>query len=194
MRTVVDDLGGLGAHDLKGQRVPIIRRWSPPEVCAADELARSKGVGLVRLLGTNTYLVLRSERNDLLLCEGGLEECVKFMLGYPARTRRMAQLSDFAAMVRELRVLVPPTWKVKVRRLKLPEGHHGDCALIAKPTATPYFAIRVERHLDEQAQVFVLLHEWAHALSWGSESHRIDEHGPEWGLAMSRVWQAVIES
>ena len=75
----------------------------------------------------------------------------------------------------------------------MPEGAHGDCALVAKDGETPRFRIRVDRAIAEEAQVYVLLHEWAHALSWGSESHRIRHHGPEWGIAMSRIWQALVE-
>tara|TARA_R110002012_G_scaffold316160_1_gene530796 strand:+ start:409 stop:633 length:225 start_codon:yes stop_codon:yes gene_type:complete len=70
---------------------------------------------------------------------------------------------------------------------------HGDCSLIKESKAGPHFIIRVNKELDEVAQVLVLIHEWAHALSWGSESHRIRNHGPEWGIAMSRVWQALNE-
>jgi len=101
--------------------------------------------------------------------------------------------SGFIKIARELRVLVPPVWPVRVRRCKMPEGVHGDCALVVKKPSEPHYVIRVAKDLDEQAQVYVLMHEWAHALSWGSESHRIRNHGPEWGIAMSRIWQALVE-
>jgi predicted SprT family Zn-dependent metalloprotease len=74
----------------------------------------------------------------------------------------------------------------------MPEDAYGDCTLVASGTA-PQFRIRIDRALPEEAQVYVLFHEWAHALSWGSESHRIRAHGAEWGIAMSRIWQALVE-
>jgi len=100
---------------------------------------------------------------------------------------------DFRKSARDLRVLAPPVWAVSVRRCKMPAGDHGDCSLVSKDGGQPHFRIRVAKALPEEAQVYVLLHEWAHALSWGSESHRIRAHGPEWGIAMSRIWQALVE-
>ena len=96
-------------------------------------------------------------------------------------------------MARELRVLPPPVWSVRVRRVKLPDGTHGDCSLCPPKGGGPHYSIRVSSGLSAEAQVYVLLHEWAHALSWGSESHRIRAHGAEWGIAMSRIWQALLE-
>jgi hypothetical protein len=101
---------------------------------------------------------------------------------------------DFRTMARELRVLTPPVWPVRVRRMELPEDSQGDCALLTPKGKPPYYIIRVSAALSEEAQVHVLLHEWAHALSWGSDSHRVGNHGPEWGIAMSRIWQAVLEN
>jgi len=98
---------------------------------------------------------------------------------------------DFLGTIRQLRVLVPPVWSVKVRRVRLAD--FGDCSLVVKVGQAPYYSIRVNRELRDDAQIFVLLHEWAHALSWGTESHRVRAHGPEWGIAMSRIWQALME-
>jgi len=98
----------------------------------------------------------------------------------------------FRKTVNELRVLVPPVWAVSVRRVKMPND--GDCELVHKEGKTPYFVIRVNKELPDEAKMYVLLHEWAHALSWGSESHRIQAHGPEWGIAMSRIWQQLLEN
>tara|TARA_Y100000310_G_C20679061_1_gene814810 strand:+ start:1501 stop:1839 length:339 start_codon:yes stop_codon:yes gene_type:complete len=102
---------------------------------------------------------------------------------------------EFRSIARELRILIAPTWPVRVRRVKLPESVHGDCSLCMPTwkTPSPYFHIRVSAALSRDAQIYVLIHEWAHALSWGSESHRLPNHGPEWGIALSRIWQALLE-
>jgi hypothetical protein len=97
------------------------------------------------------------------------------------------------AWARHLRVLAPPVWPVRVRCLRLPEDTEGDCLLCVPKGKSPYYAIRVNSRLSPDTQVYVLLHEWAHALSWGSDSHRIRAHGAEWGIAMSRIWQALLE-
>lgn len=118
-------------------------------------------------------------------------------LVYRLETDQLTNASEhtggFTKTARDLRVLAPPVWAVSVRRCKMPSGTHGDCTMLAKEGEAPRFIIRVDRKLDEETQVYVLLHEWAHALSWGSESHRIRNHGAEWGIAMSRIWQALVE-
>jgi hypothetical protein len=72
----------------------------------------------------------------------------------------------------------------------------GDCCVVRGK-----FQIRVSRELNESEAVDVLLHEWAHALSWeacvgkAAKSRSISDyeferlaHGPKWGLAFSRVY------
>jgi len=100
--------------------------------------------------------------------------------------------STFRDTVRHLRVLVPPVWPVSVRRAKLGDDVHGYCSLSTQGKS-PRYLIRVSAELSDETQVYVLIHEWAHALSWASDSHRIRHHAPEWGLAMSRIWQALKE-
>ena len=70
---------------------------------------------------------------------------------------------------------------------------NGDCAFIRSKGKDPYFLIRIDRTLDDTGVLHVLCHEWAHALSWNCESHLISHHGPEWGIAMARVWQSLLE-
>ena len=99
--------------------------------------------------------------------------------------------STFRDASKALRVLVPLVWPVSIRRVSMPDW--GDCTFVKESKKGPMFIIRVSKELDEDCAIMILLHEWAHALSWGSDSHRIRSHGPEWGIAMSRIWQAMIE-
>lgn len=97
------------------------------------------------------------------------------------------------ATARQLRVLVPPVWPIRVRRTQL-EDSYGDCTFFRGGNRQePYFMIRIAKGMGPAAETLVLVHEWAHALSWGSDSHRIRSHGPEWGIALSRIWQALYE-
>jgi hypothetical protein len=91
----------------------------------------------------------------------------------------------------KLRVMLPPIWPVKVRRVKMEDW--GDCSFVKHSKQGPHFIIRISNELSDSAQFMVLLHEWAHALSWGSDTHHIRNHGPEWGISMSRVWQTLLE-
>ena len=105
----------------------------------------------------------------------------------------MMSLQDgFRPTPRRLRILVPPVWPVKVRSLPLTHVD-GDCTFLHESKSGPHFSIRVNSKIAEETRVSILIHEWAHALSWGSGTHRIRDHGPEWGLAMSRIWQALVE-
>ena len=98
---------------------------------------------------------------------------------------------EYREAARKLRVMLPLIWPVTIRRVKMEDW--GDCTFLQESKQGPRFIIRVSSELTDSAQVMVLLHEWAHALSWGSDTHHIRNHGPEWGISMSRVWQTLME-
>lgn len=78
--------------------------------------------------------------------------------------------------------------------------NHGECALVDGK-----FEIRVCKRLDEDHAIDVLIHEWAHALSWdacslgraeprgffASEFDRLS-HGRSWGIAYAKVYVCFI--
>jgi predicted SprT family Zn-dependent metalloprotease len=70
---------------------------------------------------------------------------------------------------------------------------HGYCEMVTPEQGEPFFRIRISTALEPEAMFYVLIHEWAHALSWISDSHKVRAHGPEWGIAMSRIWQQLLE-
>lgn len=123
-----------------------------------------------------------------------------------SRTHRAAQVAFtplrrthtrdyFFRVVEQLKIRLPPGRPVAVlagRQL----ANHGDCGVVRGK-----FRIRVSRELNESEAVDVLLHEWAHALSWEAcvgkvahstsvSAHEFERlaHGPKWGLAFSRVY------
>lgn len=123
-----------------------------------------------------------------------------------SRTHRAAQVAFtplrrthardyFFRVVEQLKIRLPPGRPVTVlagRQL----ANHGDCGVVRGK-----FRIRVSRELNESEAVDVLLHEWAHALSWEAcvgkvahsrsvSDHEFERlaHGPKWGLAFSRVY------
>lgn len=101
----------------------------------------------------------------------------------------------FFRVVEQLKIHLPPSRPVTVlagRQLT----NDGDCGVVRGK-----FRIRVSRELNESEAVDVLLHEWAHALSWEAcvgkvahsrsvSDHEFERlaHGPKWGLAFSRVY------
>ena len=74
-----------------------------------------------------------------------------------------------------------PKYKVEIRRLKLADGKLGLCTKMS----SRHFLIRVTKEASENFAIDILMHEWAHILAWDVEQ----DHGPEWGLAYSRVYQ-----
>lgn len=98
---------------------------------------------------------------------------------------------DYRETLAMLRVNLPCAYPVSVRRMrKMPEDIEGDATFSRKGKWR--FAIRISAKLTWSAAIDTLLHEWAHALSWTASHQKFKDHGPEWGLAMSRCYQAVI--
>jgi len=106
----------------------------------------------------------------------------------------------FFRVVEQLKIQLPSTRPVVVLAGRQFSTKHGDCGLIDYR-----FRIRVSRELNESQAVDVLLHEWAHALSWDTcgdmsvQGRRLSKyefdrltHGPNWGLAYSKVYQCFV--
>jgi len=67
----------------------------------------------------------------------------------------------------------------------------GDDLGYAHLTKGNKFVVAVNRHLPYWAKAEVLVHEWAHVLTWlGNDS---DMHGEEWGLNYARIYQAFCD-
>ena len=56
-----------------------------------------------------------------------------------------------------------------------------------------HFTIRLSKDLSEHARELVLLHEWAHVLSWAvQEVGDTQDHDVLWGAAYARTYRAYI--
>ena len=60
-----------------------------------------------------------------------------------------------------------------------------------KPKNKKYFVIVIPRNTERAALVELLVHEWAHAMSWYSEAD--GSHGPSWAAAYSELYQLIID-
>ena len=91
---------------------------------------------------------------------------------------------------RALRDECPPSMPVRVRLVNRSDGWIGSCAVRSR-----YYEIRLcFAGATIQELVDTLLHEWAHALAYGTTFRaEFDDHGPEWGVAYSRAYQATVE-
>ena len=92
--------------------------------------------------------------------------------------------------LRILRARVPPIWPVRVRRVPI-KGRWGECQF--NTDDDPFFRIKLDPTLEGLGLQSILIHEYAHCLAWTSEHPTFSDHGPEFGLAYSRVYSALIE-
>lgn len=72
--------------------------------------------------------------------------------------------------------------KFKVRCISFSKKSHtvGDCGKTPDNT----FIIRIEKALPKDEQLGILLHEWAHIISWKMDS---EDHGVCWQAAMMKA-------
>ena len=103
-------------------------------------------------------------------------------------TYTSAKMDDLRSALKELRTEIPPEHPVMVRRAELVDSW-GECRFIDGDK--PHFLIKLDKSLSGPGLIHVLIHEWAHALTWSSRSE--EYHGLAWGRAMSRIWQATME-
>jgi len=94
-------------------------------------------------------------------------------------------------LVSELRDRLPPLLPVRVYVRALSDCLGYTELRYDKRGRPSHFNIVIGKG-SRQVQWQVLIHEWAHALCW-TEGEDVCHHGPEWGLAVSRVYQEVIE-
>jgi len=91
--------------------------------------------------------------------------------------------------VAALQTLCPvPGHQVQVRRSKMSAFDDGDCRLLKRG----HMMVRVNRTIPYPFDLEVLVHEWAHALSWHMEHDRAGSHSPFWGVAYAECYRAVF--
>ncbi len=102
----------------------------------------------------------------------------------------MPQHAKFLAALRDLRKKVPTAFPVQVRRKDIPASEccFGTCTFDGN-----IFKITIDKSISNDMAVETLIHEWAHVIAWTHEHDTVDDHGPEWGLAYSRVFRAFFE-
>ena len=96
-------------------------------------------------------------------------------------------------LARELRGLCPTVVPTSVRFTELAPDVNGTCQeLRTRNGDLKGFRICISTSLGRDFAHHILVHEWAHALSWSAEHPTVNDHGPEFGLAYARVYQATI--
>lgn len=79
-------------------------------------------------------------------------------------------------------------YTVTVRRCKMSADDDGDCRLLRKGA----LMVRVNKQIPYPFDLEVLVHEYAHALSWDIEHERCVSHSSFWGVAYAECYRAVF--
>ena len=66
-----------------------------------------------------------------------------------------------------------------------------DLLGFAQLTGT-YFKVEIQRNLNFQIKMEVLIHEWAHVISWFGAGHE-EDHPDDWGLAFAKIYREFLE-
>lgn len=105
---------------------------------------------------------------------------------------RRTKFKSYRGFLLELREVCPTLVPVVTSRRKL-----SDCiaytTLIRRGGLPHHFIICIDSRLSWEATWQVLVHEWAHALAWNEASATVTDHGPEFGIAYSRIWEDLVE-
>lgn len=96
------------------------------------------------------------------------------------------------SLVAQLRRDAPPLLPVRVYRRRLTAAL-GTTDLVRVGDRPDHFSIIVHPGASFSYMRHILLHEWAHALAWTEGHEDVRDHGPEWALAFSRVYQLTVE-
>lgn len=96
--------------------------------------------------------------------------------------------TTFEEALQALRAFVPTPVPCETRRTRMAKGDIGDCDL-----RRGKFFIRVSKELPVDFQVWVLIHEWAHARTWLIQDQLTDDHDAAFGVEWARCYRAVYD-
>jgi len=105
----------------------------------------------------------------------------------------------FNLVIRILREEFPTNRPIKCRRVGSSDrmlkklNAHGYTHLVNADglSKDQYFIVVINRSLDWQKQLDVIMHEWAHAITWDYPSSQ--DHNREWANAYGKIYRRIIE-
>lgn len=94
-----------------------------------------------------------------------------------------------------LRAEAPPLLPVRcyLRRLARSDDALGWTELRECNGKPHHFVIAVHNGAPFSYLRIILVHEWAHCLAWQEGHTTVEDHGLEWALAFSRLYQLLVE-
>ena len=111
------------------------------------------------------------------------------MIRCSAIRRKQTGSTRWRDAVQALRTLCPVTkYEVTVRRSRMAQGDDGECRQLDKHR----LFVKVNREIPAPFDLEVLVHEWAHAMTWDLEHDRCPSHSAYWGVAYADAYRAVF--
>ena len=98
------------------------------------------------------------------------------------------------AVTKKLQLVMPPLWPVSIE-FKTSEDSWGSTRIKSVEGKDAKLIITIHPEIDEVAKLFVLVHEYAHAVQWRpqhQENLRRGDHDAEWGIHYAAVWELVL--
>ena len=105
-------------------------------------------------------------------------------------------MKQWRAAIRILKEDFPPLLPIKATLRHKPGAPElGYCNVTRDKAGRPLrFVVTVYDGAPWSYLRLVLLHEWAHALAWQDGHETVEDHGPEWALAYSRLYREIVEA
>lgn len=95
--------------------------------------------------------------------------------------------SEFNRLVKKLEKHFPASHPILIDRCSL-ENVYGDCSFHEN-----HYLIRIEKNLDHCASMCILIHEWAHALTWPLSNISYRDHDDLWGVTFAKIWSVIVD-
>ncbi len=103
---------------------------------------------------------------------------------------------SFERTFKSLQKKLPPAYRVELKYTTNAASFASVELKTSKSTKRKRFVLEMDTMQCEDVAIENLMHEWAHMISWSVGNNWTDwqeHHGPEFGVAYSRVYQALVE-
>ena len=102
-------------------------------------------------------------------------------------------MDEFQGWSRKLKRKFPLLLPVRVHRRDLSKTPDVGGSFLVYGTDGKPKSFLIQIHKSSKTLMYhMLIHEWAHVYSW-QMGKNIEDHGLEWALAMSKIYQNIVE-
>lgn len=100
---------------------------------------------------------------------------------------RLTNRQKWLRTIAWLKNAFPAQKPTSVRTCTIDKNILGSAELVAGR-----FEVEIQKNLSFQIKMEVLIHEWAHVISWFGAGHE-EDHPDDWGLAFAKIYRDFLE-